>query len=61
MPQLNNDGFSPFSANDCLAPTITFVMLSLYGAVRKPQNERRFVQAVAFATLVAFAVNVITI
>jgi len=36
MPQLNTDGLQGFSANDWLAPVITFVVLSLYGAVRRP-------------------------
>jgi hypothetical protein len=61
MPQLNDDGLPPFSANDWLAPTLTFVVLGLYGAVRQPRNTRRFAQACALAVLVAFAVNVITI
>jgi hypothetical protein len=61
MPQLNNDGLQGFSANDWLAPAITFVVLSIYGAVRRPGNERRFAQACALAVLAAFAVNVITI
>jgi len=61
MPQLNDDGLPPFSANDWLAPTLTFVLLGLYGAVRQPRNTRRFAQACALAVLIAFAVNVITI
>jgi hypothetical protein len=61
MPQLNDDGLPPFSANDWLAPVLTFVVLSLYAAVRRPSNERRFAQAQALAVLAAFAVNVITI
>ena len=61
MPQLNDDGLPPFSANDWLAPTLTFVLLGLYGAVRQPRNNRRFAQACALAVIVAFAVNVITI
>ncbi|MHB8641992.1 MAG: hypothetical protein ACYDA3_03775 [Gaiellaceae bacterium] len=61
MPQLNNDGLSGFSANDWLAPTITFVVLSLYGTVRRGGNDRRFAQAAALATLAAFVVNVVTI
>jgi hypothetical protein len=61
MPQLNNDGLQGFSANDWLAPTVTFVLISLYGSVRPAGNERRFDQARALATISAFAVNVITI
>jgi len=41
MPQLNDDGPQGFSANDWLAPTVTFVILALYGAVRPPTEPRR--------------------
>jgi len=34
MPQLNADGLSPFSANDWLAPVLTYVFLSVYAAAR---------------------------
>src|SRR5213078_2063762 len=34
MPQLNDDGLSGFSANDWLAPTVTYVVLGVYGALR---------------------------
>jgi hypothetical protein len=61
MPQLNNDGLSPFSANDWLAPTLTYVVLGMYASVRRPGNERRFAQARTVAVLAAFAVNVVTI
>jgi hypothetical protein len=61
MPQLNNDGLSPFSANDWLAPTLTYVVLGMYASVRRPGNERRFAQARTIAVLAAFAVNVVTI
>jgi hypothetical protein len=61
MPQLNIDGLQGFSANDWLAPVITFVVLSLYGTVRRSRNDRRFAQACAVATLAAFIVNVVTI
>jgi hypothetical protein len=61
MPQLNNDGLSPFSANDWLAPTLTWVVLGMYASVRRPGNERRFAQARTIAVLAAFAVNVVTI
>jgi hypothetical protein len=61
MPQLNNDGLSPLSANDLLAPALTFVTLGLYAPFRQPNEPRRFEQARAAATLIAFAVNVITI
>jgi uncharacterized membrane protein YphA (DoxX/SURF4 family) len=61
MPALNNDGLQGFSANDWLAPTIVFVFLSLYGKLKPPIDARRFGRALAVATLIAFAVNVITI
>jgi hypothetical protein len=37
------------------------VVLSVYGAVRRPGKERRFAQACALAVLAAFVVNVVTI
>lgn len=61
MPQLNEDGLNGFSANDWLAPTVTFAVLGLYASVRRPAESRRFEQARAAATVVAFAINVITI
>ena len=61
MPQLNADGLNGFSANDWLAPTITFVVLALYAALRQPPNLPRFARAGALAVLVAFFVNVVTI
>jgi hypothetical protein len=61
MPQLNNDGLSPFSANDWLAPMLTYVVLGMYASVRRGGNDRRFAQARALAVLAAFAVNVVTI
>jgi hypothetical protein len=61
MPQLNDDGLPPFSANDWLAPTITYVVLGMYAAVRRPASNRRFAQACALAVLIAFIVNVVTI
>ena len=45
MPQLNDDGLSGFSANDWLAPTVTYVVLGVYGAVRAPTEPRRYQQA----------------
>jgi hypothetical protein len=61
LPALNIDGLQGFSANDWLAPTVTFVVLGLYAAVRPPHQARRFEQARAAATVIAFAINVITI
>ena len=61
MPQLNRDGLSGFSANDWLAPIVTYVALSVYAGLFPPSNERRFSEVRAAATITAFAVNVITI
>ena len=61
LPALNDDGLQGFSANDWLAPTLTFVVLGLYAAFRPPDQPRRFEQARAAATVIAFAINVITI
>lgn len=61
MPQLNNDGLPPFSANDWLAPMLTYVVLSMYASVRRSTKDRRFALAQVLAVLAAFAVNVITI
>ena len=61
MPQLNNDGLQGFSANDWLAPTVTFVVLGIYGAVRPASEPRRYLQTAAAATVIAFAINVLTI
>jgi hypothetical protein len=61
MPQLNADGLSPFSANDWLAPVLTYVFVSMYAAGRPPADARRFEQARALAVLASLAVNVITI
>ncbi|TML40869.1 MAG: hypothetical protein E6G27_09160 [Actinobacteria bacterium] len=61
MPQLNNDGLQGYSANDWLAPVVTFVALSVYRDLIPLGNPKRFAQVRAIATIVAFAVNVITI
>jgi hypothetical protein len=61
LPQLNRDGLSGFSANDWLAPAVTYVVLSVYADLFPPPDERRFAQVRAAATITAFAVNVITI
>ena len=61
MPQLNKDGLNGFSANDWLAPTITFVVLGVYRNLRVLPNEHRFGRALAVATIIALIVNVVTI
>jgi hypothetical protein len=61
MPQLNDDGLPPFSANDWLAPVLTSVVLGMYAAVRRATNDRRLALARTIAVLAAFIVNVVTI
>lgn len=61
LPQLNHDGISGYSANDWLAPVIVFVALSVYADLRPPPDARRYGQVRAAATILALAVNVITI
>jgi hypothetical protein len=61
MPQLNNDGLPGFSANDWLAPVLTYIVLSGYADLRAPADPRRFSQTRALATIAALAVNVVTI
>lgn len=61
MPQLNNDGIQGYSANDWLAPAIVFVVLTVYADLLPPRDPRRFGQVRAAATIIALAVNVITI
>ena len=61
MPQLNADGISGFSANDWLAPVLTFVFVTTYAAARPHADVRRFHQTRALAVVISVAVNVITI
>lgn len=61
MPQLNDDGLPGFSANDWAAPALTYLALSGYADLRAPADPRRYRQVRALVTLVALAVNVITI
>ena len=61
MPQLNNDGLNGFSANDWLAPVLTYVVLAAYADLRTPQEPRRFAPTRALAAIAALAVNVIAI
>ena len=61
MPQLNDDGLPGFSANDWLAPVLTYVVLAGYAYLRGPADPRRFAQTRALATIAALAVNVLTI
>lgn len=61
MPQLNADGLPGYSANDWLAPVLTYVFVSCYGAVRPHTDQRHFNQTRALATLASLIVNVVTI
>jgi hypothetical protein len=61
MPQLNADGLPGFSADDWLAPVLTYVFLGAYAHLRPPADPRRFGQARALATIASLAVNVGTI
>lgn len=60
MPQLNADGLPGYSANDWLAPVLTYVFVSCYGAARPAADQRRFNQARALTTLASLVVNVVT-
>src|SRR3954452_22335913 len=61
MPQLNDDGLPGFSANDWLAPVLTYVVLAAYADLRSPAEPRRFAETRALATIAALVVNVVTI
>jgi hypothetical protein len=61
MPQLNADGLPGLSANDWLAPVVTFVSLGVLAGIVSIWPRDRFRQVLAASTMVAFAVNVITI
>jgi hypothetical protein len=61
MPQLNRDGLREFSANDWLAPVVTFVFLSVYGAMRRTGEDRAFARVRALAVVAVLVVNVVAI
>jgi hypothetical protein len=61
LTQLNDDGVPGFSANDLLAPVVTFVLLSIYADVVPPSNPDRFAKLRALLTGIALVVNVLTI
>jgi hypothetical protein len=61
MGQLNDDGLSPLSANDWLAPVLTYVFLGVYAALRPPADPQRFGRLRALLTVVSLVVNVATI
>ena len=61
MAQLNDDGLSPLSANDWLAPVLTYVFLGVYAALRPPGDAQRFGRLRALLTILSLVVNVVTI
>jgi hypothetical protein len=61
MTQLNNDGVPSLSANDLLAPALTYILLGIYADLHPPANPKGFGQFRAAATGIALAVNVLTI
>lgn len=61
MPQLNDDGLPHFSANDWLAPVLTYLFLSVYADLRPPTDPPRYRQTCALAVLISLVVNVVTI
>ncbi len=61
VPQLNADGLPGFSANDWLAPVLTYVFLGVYAHLQPPADPGRYGQARALATIASLAVNVVTI
>jgi hypothetical protein len=61
MPQLNDDGLRPFSANDWAAPVLTYVVLSVYDDLVSPADPARYRQTRALTTMLALVINVITI
>ncbi len=61
MPQLNSDGLPGFSANDWLAPVMTYVFLAAYADLRSPADPRRYGQVRTIAVVISLVVNVVTI
>jgi len=61
MPELNSDGLPGFSANDWLAPVMTYIFLSAYADLRSPSDSRRYGQIRTMAVVISLVVNVVTI
>jgi hypothetical protein len=61
MPQLNSDGLPGFSANDWLAPVMTYLFLSAYADLRSPGDPRRYGQIRMIVVAISLVVNVVTI
>jgi hypothetical protein len=60
-PQLNDDPVPPFSPNDLLCPVVTYVLLGVYAAFRRPAEPAQWERARAWLTIVSFVVNVVII
>ncbi len=61
VAQLNDDPIPPFSPNDLLCPIVTYVLVSLYAAFRRPADTTQWERTRAWLTLVSFVVNVLFI
>jgi hypothetical protein len=58
---LNQDGVSWVSANDVLAPALTYMSLGMYATFVVPANARRFEKLRAALFTVALVVNILAI
>lgn len=58
---LNNDPIPGVSPNDVLTPLVTYLLLGMYAAFRRPPDLMRFEQACVWLLLVSLVVNVVTI
>jgi Kef-type K+ transport system membrane component KefB len=58
---LNEDGVSWVSANDVLAPMLTYLLLGMYAAFVPPSNADRFERIRCLLAGVALVINVIAI
>ncbi len=56
---MNADGLPMFSANNWLAPALTYVFVSGYGAARPGRNQRAFAQTRLLAVLAGLIANVL--
>jgi hypothetical protein len=61
VAQLNDDPIPPISPNDLLCPTVTYVVLGLYAAFRRPANVPEWEKTRAWLTVISFVVNVVFI
>jgi hypothetical protein len=61
VAQLNDDPVPLFSPNDLLCPIVSYVMLGVYAAFRRPADLAHWERARALLTIVSFVVNVVII